>query len=263
MKCKMFVLFVLIATILMGCGNVQPAAETNHATIANNGDSISHITDDPSTPLDVTNSSTAVTTPTAPTTEEGHGEGRALPDGFMIDCDYVLFVRDHDIYWEWEIADLSVDAEVITLNRSMMFAVVQDGDRIWLINGRENAQLLTNEGLVTKFFAYDSIFFGYLHIDDGALYYDRLYPFSMEETEPVLLAEGVEKIVSSRIFVRDGHYWMLTTDAIDWEEDGVGTEAVDIGEASHRIITRDIDRLNKGEMSIDDFETKYLWIDLG
>ena len=65
-----------------------------------------------------------------------------IKEGFFAEDGYVRQYEDGDVFWEWQIEDLSEDAKIIVMNSSMQYICVQEGHKVWLINGRDNAQLI-------------------------------------------------------------------------------------------------------------------------
>ena len=61
-----------------------------------------------------------------------------IKEGFFAEDGYVRQYEDGDVFWEWQIEDLSEDAKIIVMNSSMQYICVQEGHKVWLINGRDN-----------------------------------------------------------------------------------------------------------------------------
>ena len=177
-----------------------------------------------------------------------------LKEGFFAEDGYVRQYEDGDVFWEWQIEDLSEDAKIIVMNSSMQYICVQEGHKVWLINGRDNAQLIAENGEAFSYPFFEGDADGYIEVEDGVLYFQRLYPFDKEgQPDQVELVDGVEEIIGHRGFVRDGKYWFLGGDALDWEvADGPVFELGD-----NPIIRRDLERLRDNDMAIGDFNKKY------
>ena len=177
-----------------------------------------------------------------------------LKEGFFAEDGYVRQYEDGDIFWEWQIEDLSEDAKIIVMNSSMQYICVQEGHKVWLINGRDNAQLIAENGEAFSYPFFEGDADGYIEAEDGVLYFQRLYPFDKEgQPDQVELVDGVEEIIGHRGFVRDGKYWFLGGDALDWEVADV--PVFELGD--NPIIRRDLERLRDNDMTIGDFNKKY------
>ena len=177
-----------------------------------------------------------------------------LKEGFFAEDGYVRQYEDGDVFWEWQIEDLSEDAKIIVMNSSMQYICVQDGHKVWLINGRDNAQLIAENGEAFSYPFFEGDADGYIKVEDGVLYFQRLYPFDKEgQPDQVELVDGVEEIIGHRGFVRDGKYWFLGGDALDWEVADV--PVFELGD--NPIIRRDLERLRDNDMTIGDFNKKY------
>lgn len=177
-----------------------------------------------------------------------------LKEGFFAEDGYVRQYEDGDVFWEWQIEDLSEDAKIIVMNSSMQYICVQEGHKVWLINGRDNAQLIAENGEAFSYPFFEGDADGYIEVEDGVLYFQRLYPFDKEgRTDQVELVDGVEEIIGHRGFVRDGKYWFLGGDALDWEVADV--PVFELGD--NPIIRRDLERLRDNDMTIGDFNKKY------
>ena len=177
-----------------------------------------------------------------------------LKEGFFAEDGYVRQYEDGDIFWEWQIEDLSEDAKIIVMNSSMQYICVQEGHKVWLINGRDNAQLIAENGEAFSYPFFEGDADGYIEVEDGVLYFQRLYPFDKEgQPDQVELVDGVEEIIGHRGFVRDGKYWFLGGDALDWEVADV--PVFELGD--NPIIRRDLERLRDNDMTIGDFNKKY------
>ena len=177
-----------------------------------------------------------------------------LKEGFFAEDGYVRQYEDGDVFWEWQIEDLSEDAKIIVMNSSMQYICVQEGHKVWLINGRDNAQLIAENGEAFSYPFFEGDADGYIEVEDGVLYFQRLYPFDKEgQPDQVELVDGVEEIIGHRGFVRDGKYWFLGGDALDWEVADV--PVFELGDNS--IIRRDLERLRDNDMTIGDFNKKY------
>lgn len=177
-----------------------------------------------------------------------------LKEGFFAEDGYVRQYEDGDVFWEWQIEDLSEDAKIIVMNSSMQYICVQEGHKVWLINGRDNAQLIAENGEAFSYPFFEGDADGYIEVEDGVLYFQRLYPFDKEgQPDQVELVDGVEEIIGHRGFVRDGKYWFLGGDALDWEVADVSV--FELGD--NPIIRRDLERLRDNDMTIGDFNKKY------
>ena len=177
-----------------------------------------------------------------------------LKEGFFAEDGYVRQYEDGDVFWEWQIEDLSEDAKIIVMNSSMQYICVQEGHKVWLINGRDNAQLIAENGEAFSYPFFEGDADGYIEVEDGVLYFQRLYPFDKEgRTDQVELVDGVEEIIGHRGFVRDGKYWFLGGDTLDWEV--ADAPVFELGD--NPIIRRDLERLRDNEMAIGDFNKKY------
>lgn len=136
----------------------------------------------------------------------------------------------------------------------MQYICVQEGHKVWLINGHDNAQLIAENGEAFSYPFFEGGADGYIEIEDGVLYFQRLYPFDKEgRPDQVELVDGVEEIIGHRGFVRDGKYWFLGGDALDWEV--ADTPVFELGD--NPIIRRDLERLRDNDMTIGDFNKKY------
>lgn len=183
-------------------------------------------------------------------------------DGFEFvingDCIELWDVSENDMYWEWQIEGLSDEAEVYSLDASEMHAVIIDGGKLYLIHGRSEPKLLTESGVCFHYlyegFMRNEFRVGCLCIEEGSLYFVRISPAPAEgkAIKPVLLAEGVQEVVTKNIFIKDGRYWLLP----DRSDDGY-VEPVEIGESSS-FLERDVERLRDYKMTLEDFEKKYL-----
>ena len=177
-----------------------------------------------------------------------------LKEGFFAEDGYVRQYEDGDVFWEWQIEDLSEDAEIVTMNSYMQYICVQEGHKVWLINGRDNAQLIAENGEAFSYPFFEGDADGYIEVEDGVLYFQRLYPFDKEgQPDQVELVDGVEEIIGHRGFVRDGKYWFLGGDALDWEV--ADAPVFELGD--NPIIRRDLERLRDNDMTIGDFNKKY------
>ena len=177
-----------------------------------------------------------------------------LKEGFFAEDGYVRQYEDGDVFWEWQIEDLSEDAKIIVMNSSMQYICVQEGHKVWLINGRDNAQLIAENGEAFSYPFFEGDADGYIEVEDGVLYFQRLYPFDKEgRPDQVELVDGVEEIIGHRGFVRDGKYWFLGGDALDWEV--ADAPVFELGD--NPIIRRDLERLRDNDMTIGDFNKKY------
>lgn len=177
-----------------------------------------------------------------------------LKEGFFAEDGYVRQYEDGDIFWEWQIEDLSEDAKIIVMNSCMQYICVQEGHKVWLINGRDNAQLIAENGEAFSYPFFEGDADGYIEVEDGVLYFRRLYPFDKEgRTDQVELVDGVEEIIGHRGFIRDGKYWLLGGDALDWEV--ADAPVFELGD--NPIIRRDLERLRDNDMTIGDFNKKY------
>ena len=177
-----------------------------------------------------------------------------LKEGFFAEDGYVRQYEDGDVFWEWQIEDLSEDAKIIVMNSSMQYICVQEGHKVWLINGRDNAQLIAENGEAFSYPFFEGDADGYIEVEDGVLYFQRLYPFDKEgQPDQVELVDGVEEIIGHRGFVRDGKYWFLGGDALDWEV--ADAPVFELGD--NPIIRRDLERLRDNDMAIGDFNKKY------
>lgn len=177
-----------------------------------------------------------------------------LKEGFFAEDGYARQYEDGDVFWEWQIEDLSEDAKIIVMNSSMQYICVQEGHKVWLINGRDNAQLIAENGEAFSYPFFEGDADGYIEVEDGVLYFQRLYPFDKEgRTDQVELVDGVEEIIGHRGFVRDGKYWFLGGDALDWEV--ADAPVFELGD--NPIIRRDLERLRDNDMTIGDFNKKY------
>lgn len=177
-----------------------------------------------------------------------------LKEGFFAEDGYVRQYEDGDIFWEWQIEDLSEDAKIIVMNSCMQYICVQEGHKVWLINGRDNAQLIAENGEAFSYPFFEGDADGYIEVEDGVLYFQRLYPFDKEgRTDQVELVDGVEEIIGHRGFIRDGKYWFLGGDALDWEV--ADAPVFELGD--NPIIRRDLERLRDNDMTIGDFNKKY------
>jgi hypothetical protein len=175
-------------------------------------------------------------------------------EGFFAEDGYVRQYEDGDIFWEWQIEGLSEDAKIVVMNGHMQYVCVQEGHKVWLIDGRDNAQLIAENGEVFSYPFYESGADGYIKVEDGVLYFQRLYPFNKDgQFNQVELADGVEEIIGHRGFVKDGKYWFLGGDALDWEVANV--PVFELGD--NPIIRRDLERLRDNDMTIGDFNEKY------
>ncbi len=177
-----------------------------------------------------------------------------LKEGFFAEDGYVRQYEDGDVFWEWQIEGLSEDAEIVTMNSCMQYICVQEGHKVWLINGRDNAQLIAENGEAFSYPFFEGDADGYIEVEDGVLYFQRLYPFDKEgQPDQVELVDGVEEIIGHRGFVRDGKYWFLGGDALDWEV--ADAPVFELGD--NPIIRRDLERLRDNDMTIGDFNKKY------
>ena len=177
-----------------------------------------------------------------------------LKEGFFAEDGYVRQYEDGDVFWEWQIEGLSEDAEIVTMNSCMQYICVQEGHKVWLINGRDNAQLIAENGEAFSYPFFEGSADGYIEIEDGVLYFQRLYPFDKEgRLDQVELVDGVEEIIGHRGFVKDGKYWFLGGDALDWEV--ADAPVFELGD--NPIIRRDLERLRDNDMAIGDFNKKY------
>lgn len=177
-----------------------------------------------------------------------------LKEGFFAEDGYVRQYEDGDVFWEWQIEDLSENAKIIIMNSSMQYICVQEGHKVWLINGRDNAQLIAENGEAFSYPFFEGDADGYIEVEDGVLYFQRLYPFDKEgQPDQVELVDGVEEIIGHRGFVRDGKYWFLGGDALDWEV--ADAPVFELGD--NPIIRRDLERLRDNDMTIGDFNKKY------
>ena len=177
-----------------------------------------------------------------------------LKEGFFAEDGYVRQYEDGDVFWEWQIEDLSEDAKIIVMNSSMQYICVQEGHKVWLINGRDNAQLIAENGEAFSYPFFEGDADGYIEVEDGVLYFQRLYPFDKEgQPDQVELVDGVEEIIGHRGFVRDGKYWFLGGDALDWEV--ADAPVFELGD--NPIIRRDLERLRDNDTAIGDFNKKY------
>lgn len=177
-----------------------------------------------------------------------------LKEGFFAEDGYVRQYEDGDVFWEWQIEDLSEDAKIIVMNSSMQYICVQEGHKVWLINGRDNAQLIAENGEAFSYPFFEGDADSYIEVEDGVLYFQRLYPFDKEgRTDQVELVDGVEEIIGHRGFIRDGKYWFLGGDTLDWEV--ADAPVFELGD--NPIIRRDLERLRDNDMIIGDFNKKY------
>ena len=177
-----------------------------------------------------------------------------LKEGFFAEDGYVRQYEDGDVFWEWQIEDLSEDAKIIVMNSSMQYICVQEGHKVWLVNGHDNAQLIAENGEAFSYPFFEGDADGYIEVEDGVLYFQRLYPFDKEgQPDQVELVDGVEEIIGHRGFVRDGKYWFLGGDALDWEV--ADAPVFELGD--NPIIRRDLERLRDNDMTIGDFNKKY------
>lgn len=177
-----------------------------------------------------------------------------LKEGFFAEDGYVRQYEDGDVFWEWQIEDLSEDAKIIVMNSSMQYICVQEGHKVWLINGRDNAQLIAENGEAFSYPFFEGDADGYIEVEDGVLYFQRLYPFDKEgQPDQVELVDGVEEIIGHRGFIRNGKYWFLGGDALDWEV--ADAPVFELGD--NPIIRRDLERLRDNDMVIGDFNKKY------
>ena len=177
-----------------------------------------------------------------------------LKEGFFAEDGYVRQYEDGDVFWEWQIEGLSEDAEIVTMNSCMQYICVQEGHKVWLINGRDNAQLIAENGEAFSYPFFEGSADGYIEVEDGVLYFQRLYPLDKEgRPDQVELVDGVEEIIGHRGFVKDGKYWFLGGDALDWEV----ADAPVFGLGDNPIIRRDLERLRDNDMTIGDFNKKY------
>ena len=177
-----------------------------------------------------------------------------LKEGFFAEDGYVRQYEDGDVFWEWQIEGLSEDAEIVTMNSCMQYICVQEGHKVWLINGRDNAQLIAENGEAFSYPFFEGDADGYIEVEDGVLYFQRLYPFDKEgRLDQVELVDGVEEIIGHRGFVKDGKYWFLGGDALDWEV--ADAPVFELGD--NPIIRRDLERLRDNDMAIGDFNKKY------
>ena len=177
-----------------------------------------------------------------------------LKEGFFAEDGYVRQYEDGDVFWEWQIEDLSEDAKIIVMNSSMQYICVQEGHKVWLINGRDNAQLIAENGEAFSYPFFEGDADGYIEVEDGVLYFQRLYPFDKEgRTDQVELVDGVEEIIGHRGFIRNGKYWFLGGDALDWEV--ADAPVFELGD--NPIIRRDLERLRDNDITIGDFNKKY------
>lgn len=177
-----------------------------------------------------------------------------LKEGFFAEDGYVRQYEDGDVFWEWQIEGLSEDAEIVTMNSCMQYICVQEGHKVWLINGRDNAQLIAENGEAFSYPFFEGDADGYIEVEDGVLYFQRLYPFDKEgQPDQVELVDGVEEIIGHRGFVRDGKYWFLGGDTLDWEV--ADAPVFELGD--NPIIRRDLERLRDNDMTIGDFNKKY------
>ena len=177
-----------------------------------------------------------------------------LKEGFFAEDGYVRQYEDGDVFWEWQIEGLSEDAKIIVMNSSMQYICVQEGHKVWLINGRDNAQLIAENGEAFSYPFFEGDADGYIEVEDGVLYFRRLYPFDKEgQPDQVELVDGVEEIIGHRGFVRDGKYWFLGGDALDWEV--ADAPVFELGD--NPIIRRDLERLRDNDITIGDFNKKY------
>lgn len=177
-----------------------------------------------------------------------------LKEGFFAEDGYVRQYEDGDIFWEWQIEDLSEDAKIIVMNSCMQYICVQEGHKVWLINGRDNAQLIAENGEAFSYPFFEGDADGYIEVEDGVLYFQRLYPFDKEgQPDQVELVDGVEEIIGHRGFIRDGKYWLLDGDALDWEV--ADAPVFELGD--NPIIRRDLERLRDNDITIGDFNKKY------
>ena len=177
-----------------------------------------------------------------------------LKEGFFAEDGYVRQYEDGDVFWEWQIEGLSEDAEIVTMNSCMQYICVQEGHKVWLINGRDNAQLIAENGEAFSYPFFEGSADGYIEVEDGVLYFQRLYPLDKEgRPDQVELVDGVEEIIGHRGFVKDGKYWFLGGDALDWEV----ADAPVFGLGDNPIIRRDLERLRDNDMAIGDFNKKY------
>ena len=177
-----------------------------------------------------------------------------LKEGFFAEDGYVRQYEDGDVFWEWQIEDSSEDAKIIVMNSSMQYICVQEGHKVWLINGRDNAQLIAENGEAFSYPFFEGDADGYIEVEDGVLYFQRLYPFDKEgQPDQVELVDGVEEIIGHRGFVRDGKYWFLGGDALDWEV--ADAPVFELGD--NPIIRRDLERLRDNDITIGDFNKKY------
>ena len=202
---------------------------------------------------DIEPTATETTTETQ-TTEIPTVEGPKAKEGFFAEDDYVRQYEDGDVYWEWQIEGLSEDAKIIVMNGHMQYICVQEGHEVWLIDGRDDAQLIAENGEAFSYPFHESGADGYIKVEDGVLYFQRLYPFNKDgQFNQVELADGVEEIIGHRGFVKDGKYWYLGGNAQGWEEGAVPTTEL----GSNPIIRRDLERLRDYDMSEQDFNKKY------
>ena len=177
-----------------------------------------------------------------------------LKEGFFAEDGYVRQYEDGDVFWEWQIEGLSEDAEIVTMNSCMQYICVQEGHKVWLINGRDNAQLIAENGEAFSYPFFEGDADGYIEVEDGVLYFQRLYPLDKEgRPDQVELVDGVEEIIGHRGFVKDGKYWFLGGDALDWEV--ADAPVFELGD--NPIIRRDLERLRDNDMAIGDFNKKY------
>ena len=177
-----------------------------------------------------------------------------LKEGFFAEDGYVRQYEDGDVFWEWQIEDLSEDAKIIVMNSCMQYICVQEGHKVWLINGRDNAQLIAENGEAFSYPFFEGDADGYIDVEDGVLYFQRLYPFDKEgRTDEVELVDGVEEIIGHRGFIRDSKYWFLGGDALDWEV--ADAPVFELGD--NPIIRRDLERLRDNDITIGDFNKKY------
>ena len=177
-----------------------------------------------------------------------------LKEGFFAEDGYIRQYEDGDVFWEWQIEGLSEDAEIVTMNSCMQYICVQEGHKVWLINGRDNAQLIAENGEAFSYPFFEGDADGYIEVEDGVLYFQRLYPFDKEgRLDQVELVDGVEEIIGHRGFVKDGKYWFLGGDALDWEV--ADAPVFELGD--NPIIRRDLERLRDNDMAIGDFNKKY------
>lgn len=180
-----------------------------------------------------------------------------LKHGYHAEDGFIRQYKDDDVYWEWQIDDITNDAKIMAMNELMDYFAVQDGSNVWLVNGREDIQLFSSNGWLIQYPFYDGSAYGCLFVEDSNLMFRRLYPFSDYDDTVILQEGGVESVVAPGVFLMNGEYYAFTIDRDTLGDGVVYHEPNFVRLGRNRIIERDINRLNAGEMNRSEFYEKH------